>query len=62
MDWMLPTDEILAKVEMMVAEERETAAPTPTDHGNGGAERPERAHNGIASRLRDFAFHFKWAS
>jgi hypothetical protein len=29
MDWVLPTDEILAKVEMMAAEERKTAAPTP---------------------------------
>jgi hypothetical protein len=62
MDWMLPTDEILAKVEMMAADERKTAAPTPTNHGNGGAERSKRADNGIASRLRSFAFYFKRAS
>src|SRR6266581_5003833 len=41
MDWVLPTDEILAKVEMMAAEERKTAAPTPTNHGNRGAEGPK---------------------
>jgi hypothetical protein len=62
MDWVLATDEILARVEMMVAEERKTAVPTPTDHGDGGPERPKRAHHGIASRLRNFAFHFKGAS
>src|SRR5438093_4754124 len=60
MDWVLPTDEILAKVEMMAAEERKTAASTPANHGNGGLERPKRAHNGIA--LRSFAFHLKRAS
>ena len=62
MDWVLPTDEILAKVEMMAAEERKTAAPTPPNHGNRGAERPKTAHNGIASRLLSFAFHLKRAS
>jgi hypothetical protein len=61
MDWVLPTDEILARVEMMAAEERETAVPTPTNHGIEGIERPKRAHHGIASRLRNFAFHFKGA-
>src|SRR4029077_3465450 len=39
MDWVLPTDEILARVEMMAAEECKTAARTPASHGNGGAER-----------------------
>jgi hypothetical protein len=62
MDWVLPTDEILAKVEMMAAEERKTVVPTPTNHGNGGAERPKTAHNGIASRLLSFTFHLKRAS
>jgi hypothetical protein len=62
MDWVLPTDEILAKVEMMAAEERKTAAPMPANYGNGGAERSKRAHNGIASLLRNFAFHLKRAS
>ena len=62
MDWVLPTDEILAKVEMMAAEERKAAVPRPTNHSNGGPERPNRGHNGIASRLRNFAFHFKRGS
>jgi len=62
MDWVLPTDEILAKVEMMAAEERKTAAPMPANYGNGGAERSKRANNGIASLLRNFAFHLKRAS
>jgi hypothetical protein len=62
MDWVLPTDEILARVETMVAEERKTAAPTPVSLGNGRAERSKRAHNRIASRLRNFALHFRGAS
>src|SRR3989442_15004555 len=58
MDWVLPTDEILARVEMMVAEEREAAVPSPVTRGNGGQEPSNGGHNGIASRLREFAFHF----
>src|SRR5881275_3021944 len=46
MDWVLPTDEILAKVEMLAAEERKAAVPPPMNHNNGGLERPKRAHNG----------------
>ena len=56
MDWVLPTDEILAKVEMMAAEERKTAAPMPANYGNGGAERSKRANNGIVSLLRNLRF------
>src|SRR4029077_19594585 len=59
MDWGLPTDEILAKVERMVAEEREAAVTTPVSRGNGGHEPINGGQNGIASRLREFAFHFK---
>jgi hypothetical protein len=62
MDWVLPTDEILAKVEMMAAEERKTAAPISANHGNQGTERPKRTPTGIASRLLSFAFHLKGAS
>jgi hypothetical protein len=58
MDWVLPTDEILAKVEMKVAQEHKAAAPTPASRANGGSVHPDRGHNGIASRLRKFAFHF----
>jgi hypothetical protein len=61
MDWVLPTEEIITKVEMMAAEERKTAVPTPANHGNGGHEHSNRGHDGIAARLRKFAFHFKRA-
>ena len=59
MDWVLATDEIIAKFEMLEAEERKAAAPAPMNHKNGRLERPERPHNGIPSRWRKFAFHFK---
>src|ERR1700756_5521513 len=59
MDWVLPTDEILAKVERMVAEEREAAVTAPVTRGNGGHEPSNGGYYGIASRLREFAFHFK---
>ena len=62
MDWVLPTDEIIAKVEMRAAEERKVAAPPPTNHKNGGPQLPKREHNGIASRFLKFAFHFKHSS
>ena len=62
MDWVLPTDEILAKVERMVAEEREAAALAPVNESNGGPERSHKGHNSIASRLRNFAFNFKLGS
>jgi hypothetical protein len=62
MDWVMPTDEILAKVEMMAAEECKTMALAPANHSNGGSERANKGHNGIASRLRKFAFHFKHGS
>jgi hypothetical protein len=59
MDWVLPTDEIIAKVEMMAAEERKGAVPPPMNHNNGRLERPKRPHKDIVSRWRKFAFHFK---
>jgi hypothetical protein len=62
MDWVLPTDEILAKVERMVEKEREAAVMTPVSRGHDGHERSNSGHNGIASRLREFAFHFKGRS
>src|SRR6266404_310321 len=59
MDWVLPTNEILAKAERMVAEEREAAVPSPVIRGNGGHGCGDSGHSGIAWRLREFAFHFK---
>ena len=59
MDWVLPTDEILAKVERMVAEEREAAVTAAVSRGNGGRAPSNGGHNGVASLLRELAFHFK---
>jgi len=59
MDWILPTDEILAKVEKLAGQEREAAVPSMVTHGNQGHERGDSAHNSIASRLREFAFLLK---
>ena len=62
MDWVLPTDEIIAKMEMMAAEERKAPVPAPTNHSNGGPERPKVGHNDIASRSLKFAFLLKGSS
>ena len=62
MDWVLPTDEILARVERMVAEERKAAVPTPANHSHLKLECPNAAHNGIAARLRKFGLSFRRAS
>ena len=59
MDWVLPTDEILARVERMLAEEREAAIPAPVTHVDEGYERGHRGQSGIVSQLREFAFLFK---
>jgi hypothetical protein len=59
MDWVLPTDEILAKVERMVAEERKASVTSLVNHGDGGAGSHSSGYNGIASHLRKFTFHFK---
>lgn len=48
MDWVLPTDEILAKVEKMVAEEREVLARSASILTNRTPERPAKEHNVIA--------------
>jgi hypothetical protein len=59
MDWVLPTDEILAKVEKMVAAEREASVPSPVTQSNVEDERGDIGSNGIAGRLREFAVHFR---
>ena len=59
MDWVLPTDEILARVEVMAAEERKAASSPPVAHGGGGYVQSTREQNGIASRLRALVFRFK---
>ncbi|PYI58869.1 MAG: hypothetical protein DMC60_11730 [Verrucomicrobia bacterium] len=63
MDWVMPTDEILAKVEeRMAAEEREAAARSAPIRTNRAPERPDNEHSSVASRLRKFAFLFKHTS
>jgi hypothetical protein len=52
MDWVLPTDEILARAKAVVAEERNVSE---SSFGNRGTE------PGLASRLRQFAVHFRRA-
>ena len=63
MDWVMPTDEILAKVEeRMAAEEREAAARSAPIRTNRAPERPDNEQSSVASRLRKFAFLFKHTS
>ena len=61
MDWVLPTDEILAKVESMAAEERKASAlkPAAPTNGNGKTVHAVRERDDFMSRLRKFAFHLK---
>ena len=61
MDWVLPTDEILAKVEKMAAEEREASAlkPAAVTIGNGKTVLTDKTHDDLMSRLFKFALPFK---
>jgi hypothetical protein len=61
MDWVLPTDEILAKVERMAAEERKASASKPpaAPNGNGKTVRRDKGYEHFVSRLRRLAFHLK---
>jgi hypothetical protein len=61
MDWVLPTNEILAKVEKMAIEERKASAlkPAVVTIGNGKTVRADKGHEHFVSRLRRLAFHLK---
>jgi hypothetical protein len=61
MDWVLPTDEILAKVEKLAEEDRKASALTPATaaNGNGKTVHADKSHQHFVSRLRKFALHFK---
>jgi len=61
MDWVLPTDEILAKVEKLTEEVCKASAVKPPagTNGHGRTMRAGREHDDFVSRLRKFAFHFK---
>jgi hypothetical protein len=52
MDWVLPTDELVALAETATTEDH-TAPPRVADSGE---------ENGLASRLRKFALHLKLVS
>jgi hypothetical protein len=54
MDWVLPTDEILALAETMASEkERNVAAPGAADHSV--------EERGLTSQLKKLAMQFKLA-
>lgn len=61
MDWVLLTDEILAKVEQLAAEEKQVSAlqPPPVINGNGKARHSSRRHDNFISRLLKLAFPFR---
>ena len=64
MDWVLPTDEILARVEKLAEAERRVSAlqsalePAATN-GNGKTVRSDKGHGHFVSRLRRLKFHLK---
>ena len=64
MDWVLPTDEILARVEKLAEEERKTSALKPAlraaaANGNGKAVHNDEGHEHFMSRLLRLGFHLK---
>ena len=61
MDWVLPTDEILARVEKLAEHERKASAlkPAAATIGNGKAVSSHKPHNDFMSRLFKFALPFK---
>ena len=61
MDWVLPTDEILARVEKLVEEERKASAlkPAAVTIGNGKAVPSHKTHHDLMSLLLKFALPFK---
>jgi hypothetical protein len=54
MDWVLPTDEVIAKVERMAAQEREALPSFAPAQANGVPARPKQENDGIGSRFRNF--------
>lgn len=61
MDWVLPTDEILARVEKLAEDERKASAlkPAAASIGNGKAVSSHKPQNDFMSRLFKFALPFK---
>ena len=59
MDWVLPTDEILARVEKIAAEERKVSKAAAVTIGNAKTVPSYKPHNEFMSRLLKFALPFK---
>jgi len=61
MDWVLPTDEILARVEKMAAEERKSAElkPVAVIITKGKTAPTAKANDDLLSRLLKFVLLFK---
>jgi hypothetical protein len=61
MDWVLPTDEILARVEKLAEEDLKASAPKPAavTLGNGKTMPSHKSHGDFMSRLLKFALPFK---
>jgi hypothetical protein len=61
MDWVLPTNEVLARVEKMPAEERKASAikAAAVTISNGKTVPSHKPHNDFMSRLLKFALPFK---
>jgi len=57
MDWVLPTDEIIAKVEKMVAQEREASLSSATARTLAVPAPAKHEHHSVAARLLNFASH-----
>jgi hypothetical protein len=61
MDWVLPTDEVLARVERLAEEERKASAlkPAAITIGKGQTVHADKSHEHFVSRLRRLAFHLR---
>ena len=61
MDWVLPTNEVLAKVEKLVAEERKARelSPAAVNADNSKAVPSHKLRDDFMSRLLKFALPFK---
>ena len=61
MDWVLPTDEVLAKMERLAEEERRAPAlkPAAVTIGDGQTVHADKSREHFVSRLRRLAFHLR---
>jgi hypothetical protein len=61
MDWVLPTNEVLARQKMPAAEERRASPPKPAAVTNGKRKtiRGDEKREQFVLRLRRLAFHLK---